>query len=253
MVPVTVDGETVKLALITFKPAGNGPFPTLIFHHGSTGRGTDTTAFARPYEARGMTQWFTERGFAVLLPSRRGRGGSEGRYDEGFSIDRSYGYSCDETLSVPGADRALRDIDAVTPALLAMPFVDRSRVVVGGVSRGGILSVAWSGRQPTIPRAVINFVGGWMGTGCATATSINRGLLNRGVAFGQPSIWLYGEYDSFYPLSHTRANFAAFQKAGGKGTFNEYIPPTGTNGHYINSLPALWAPSMQAYLAERGL
>ena len=30
MVPVTVDGETVKLALITFKPAGNGPFPTLM-------------------------------------------------------------------------------------------------------------------------------------------------------------------------------------------------------------------------------
>lgn len=31
MVPVTVDGETVKLAVITYKPAGNGPFPTLIF------------------------------------------------------------------------------------------------------------------------------------------------------------------------------------------------------------------------------
>src|SRR6516164_6074444 len=36
MVPVSVDGETVKLAVITYKPAGNGPFPTLIFHHGST-------------------------------------------------------------------------------------------------------------------------------------------------------------------------------------------------------------------------
>ena len=31
MVPVTVDGETVKLAVITHKPAGNGPFPTLKF------------------------------------------------------------------------------------------------------------------------------------------------------------------------------------------------------------------------------
>ena len=41
---------------------------------------------------------------AVLLPSRRGRGGSEGRYDEGFAIDRISGYSCDETLSVPGAE-----------------------------------------------------------------------------------------------------------------------------------------------------
>ncbi|MCX7365722.1 MAG: dienelactone hydrolase family protein [Alphaproteobacteria bacterium] len=253
MVPVTVDGESVKLALITYKPAGNGPFPTLIFHHGSTGRGNDPSSFARPYEARTMAQWFTARGFAVLLPSRRGRGGSEGRYDEGFSIDRISGYSCDETLSVPGADRALRDIDAVTPALLAMPFVDRSRVAVGGVSRGGILSIAWSGRQPAVPRAAINFVGGWMGAGCVNATSINRGLLNRGVAYGQPSIWLYGENDTFYPLSHTRANFAAFQKAGGKGAFHEFTPPVGTNGHFINSLPALWTPVMEAYLAERGL
>ena len=30
MVSVAIDGKTVKLALITFKPAGNGPFPTLM-------------------------------------------------------------------------------------------------------------------------------------------------------------------------------------------------------------------------------
>ncbi len=47
MVPVTVDGEAVKLALITYKPAGPGPFPTLIFQHGSTGRGNDPSLFAR--------------------------------------------------------------------------------------------------------------------------------------------------------------------------------------------------------------
>lgn len=35
--PVTVDGEQVKLAVLTYKPAGDGPFPTLVFHHGSTG------------------------------------------------------------------------------------------------------------------------------------------------------------------------------------------------------------------------
>ena len=253
MVPVTVDGEAVKLALITYKPAGTGPFPTLIFHHGSTGRGNDPSSFARPYEALAMANWFTARGFAVLLPSRRGRGGSEGLYDEGFSTERSFGYSCEEALAVPGADRALRDIDAVTPALLAMSFVDRSRVVVGGQSRGGILAIAWSGRQPGVPRAAINFVGGWMSSRCGNSTSINRGLLNRGVAYGQPSLWLYGENDTYYPLSHTRANFAAFQKAGGKGAFHEFTPPVGTNGHFINSLPRLWTPVMEAYLAERGL
>jgi hypothetical protein len=45
MVPVTIDGEQVKLATITYKPPGNGPFPTLIFHHGSTGRGRDPALF----------------------------------------------------------------------------------------------------------------------------------------------------------------------------------------------------------------
>ncbi|HYC65513.1 MAG TPA: prolyl oligopeptidase family serine peptidase [Reyranellaceae bacterium] len=253
MVPVTVDGETVRLALITYKPPGTGPFPTVIFHHGSTGRGNDPSLFARPYDPRVQAQWFVARGYAVMAPSRRGRGGSEGRYDEGFGLDRSRGYTCEEPLSVAGADRALRDIDAVTAVLLAQPFVDRSRVVIAGQSRGGIMSVAWSGRQPTVPKAVVNFVGGWIGAGCENANSINRGLLNRGIAWGQPSLWLYGDKDPFYPLSHTRANFAAFHAAGGKGTFQEYPPPEGSNGHGIGSHPALWTAVTEAYLAERRL
>jgi dienelactone hydrolase len=243
----------VKLVTITYKPAGSGPFPILIFHHGSTGRGTDPTAFARPYDPKVLAEWFTARGWAVMLPQRRGRGGSEGTYDEGFSTNRGQGYSCEETLSLPGADRALRDIDAVTPLILAQPFVDRTRFAVGGQSRGGILSIAWTGRQPALPRAAINFVGGWLGSGCSSAVSINQNLLKRGVAYGQPSIWLYGEGDPFYPLSHTRANFAAFQAAGGKGAFHEYQPPQGLNGHQISSAPQLWGTTVEAYLTERGL
>ena len=84
-------------------------------------------------------------------------------YDEGFGLDRSKGYTCEPPLSLAGADRALRDIDAITALILAQPFVDRGRTAVGGQSRGGILSVAWSGRQPGTPRAVVNFVGGWQG------------------------------------------------------------------------------------------
>lgn len=252
MVPVTVDGEQVKLATIIYKPDGPGPFPTLIFHHGSTGRGTDPSLFARPYDPRTLAEWFTARGWAVLLPSRRGRGGSEGVYDEGFAINRSQGYACEETLSLPGADRALRDIDAVTPAILAQPFVDRGRVAVGGQSRGGILAIAWSGRQPTVPRAAINFVGGWMGASCSSASAINQNLFRRGAPFGQPSIWLYGDKDPFYPLSHSRSNLAAFQAAGGRGTFHEYAP-TGPNGHQVATAPALWSSVLEAYLVARGL
>jgi len=153
----------------------------------------------------------------------------------------------------PAPSGALRDIDAVTPVLLAQSFVDRTRFVVGGQSRGGILTIAWSGRHPTEPRAAINFVGGWMGTGCSTASTINQNLFVRGAAFAQPTIWLYGDKDPFYPLSHSRTNFVTFQAAGGKGTFDEYAPPPGSNGHGISSAPALWSGAIEAYLTARGL
>jgi predicted acyl esterase len=78
MVPVTVDGEQVKLATITYKPAGDGPFPTLILHHGSTGRGRDPSLFARPSDPKVLAEWFTARGWAVVLPSRGGGGGGGG-------------------------------------------------------------------------------------------------------------------------------------------------------------------------------
>ena len=47
-------------------------------------------------------------------------------------MDRALGYTCDPARSLPGADRALlRDIEAAMDAILAMPFVDRDRVIIG--------------------------------------------------------------------------------------------------------------------------
>ena len=71
---------------------------------------------------------FRSNGWIVALPSRRGRGGSEGLYDEGFNPDRTRGYTCDHFISLAGADRALRDIDAMTKAIIELPVVDKARV-----------------------------------------------------------------------------------------------------------------------------
>lgn len=253
MVPLSIDGEQVRLATITYKPPGNGPFPTLIFHHGSTGRGRDPALFERPYDPKALAAWFTARGWAVILPSRRGRGGSEGTYDEGFEPDRAQGYSCERRRTLAGAERALRDIDAITPVLLAQPFVDRERVAVGGVSRGGVLAVAWAGRQPAVPRAVINFVGGWLGERCPAIDDVNADLFRRGSAFKRSTIWLYGYGDSLYSLRHSRSNFTAFRTAGGKGAFREFTPPEGMDGHQIAAVPDLWTEALEGYLADHDL
>lgn len=226
--------------------------PTLVFNHGSTGRGTDPALFTRRIDAPDVAAFFVRRGWAVVMPARRGRGGSEGEYDEGFGSPRSVGYTCETATSLFGADRALLDIDAAMNAILAMPFVDRERVVMGGVSRGGILSVAYAGRRPQQIKGVINFVGGWLGAGCGTATYVNEWLFKRGARYPTETIWLYGDNDSFYPLSHSRQNFAAFQGAGGKGAFHEFVVP-GANGHALATRAAIWGPAVAAYLERLGV
>lgn len=103
-------------------------------------------------------------------------------------------------------------------------------------------------------RAVVNFVGGWKGSRtCLHAAAINQTLLKRGVPWRQPSLWLYGDNDIFYPLEHSRANFDAFLAAGGKGVWHDYKPPDRLDGHQIVLVPWLWAADMEAYLAGRGL
>ena len=82
---------------------------------------------------------------------------------------------------------------------------------------------------------VINFVGGWLGTGCDTASRINGTLFERGASFGRPILWLYGHHDPFYDIQHSQNNFMVFQKAGGQGTFLEFDVPGG-NGHFDSAL-----------------
>jgi pimeloyl-ACP methyl ester carboxylesterase len=253
MVPVMVDGQTVHLEMRIYKPSTEAKAPTLVFNHGSTGRGRDPSLFTKAIDFPQLAQFFVQRGWAVVMPARRGRGGSEGEYDEGFALDRAHGYTCEPSLSIPGADRALRDIEAAMGAILTMPFVDHNRVVIGGQSRGGILSVAYAGQHPEQVKGVLNFVGGWLGYGCQTVSTVNQELFKRGARYPSDMLWLYGDWDQFYPLFHSRENFAVFQAAGGKGVFHEFAPPPGFGGHGIVARPDLWASAVDAYLKRQGL
>jgi pimeloyl-ACP methyl ester carboxylesterase len=253
MVHVTVDGQNVRLAMLIYKPSVEGKVPTLVFNHGSTGTGRDPNLFTKPQQFSQLAQFFVQHGWAVVMPSRRGRGDSEGEYDEGFAINRSRGYTCDPSLSLPGVDRALRDIEAAMRAISTMPFIDSNRVVIGGASRGGILSIAYAGQHPEQVKGVINFVGGWLGYGCETVSTVNQEIFKRGGRYPGDTLWLYGDWDQFYPLFHSRENFAAFQAAGGKGVFHEFAPPPGLGGHRIVERPDLWGAVINAYLKRQGL
>jgi dienelactone hydrolase len=241
--------KPVSLEVVIYKPPGNGPFPALMFNHGSTGNGDNPALFNSTWSSPTLARYFTDKGWLVAFPQRRGRGKSDGLYDEGFESNRSR-YACSPALSLPGLERALSDMDAAADYLAARPNVDSKRMLLGGQSRGGIASVAYAGTRPTRFFGVVNFVGGWVGDRCVHAEAINTASFKRGAAFTAPMLWLYGENDPFYRVSHSKTSFDAFTQAGGKGSFKVFTPSGGLNGHGLISMPDMWRSDVTNYLEQ---
>ncbi len=121
-------------------------------------------------------------------------------------------------------------------------------MLIGGQSRGGLLSIAYAGIHPSHFIGAINFVGGWVGQRCAEREAINTITFERGANFQKPTIWLYGENDSTYGLAHSRKNFDVFATAGGKGSFLTYTLGTATDGHRLLYKPKLWQEAMDSFI-----
>jgi dienelactone hydrolase len=246
--PFLENGVPVFLEIVTFRPLQAGPYPTLVFHHGSTGNGDIPSLFRETYVNEAVARSFTGRGYQVVFPQRRGRGQSDGLYDEGFEPDRSR-YSCAAPLALPGIERALADADVALDHVRVRSDVVADRTWVSGHSRGGLLAIVQSARRPGAYRGVVNFVGGWLGEGCGDAASVNRATLLRGAPSPSPTLWLYAENDPFYSVPFSRGHFDAFRAAGGRGEFRVFTPQPGTNGHYFLDDATLWGAAVEAFLA----
>ncbi len=241
-IPSTEPG--VRLQVIDARPRTKGPYPTLIFNHGSTGRGVNPAVFKRAMRPAAVQNFFNERGWLVLFLQRRGRGKSEGQYDEGLASDGS-GYSCEPEIALRGFDRAVEDVNAVASFVQNRDDIDLSRVVIGGISRGGILSVAYAGMSSIKLRGAINFSGGWLGKACPSHTTVNPHLFQKGAASDVPSLWLHGSKDQYYTISHCRQNFESFKSAGGKGSF---VLVQG--GHGLAYKKHLWEHTVDNYISQ---
>jgi pimeloyl-ACP methyl ester carboxylesterase len=90
-----------------------------------------------------------------------------------------------------------------------------------------------------------------MGEVCGNAAEINGRLFQRGGKFARPTLWLYGQNDSFYSIRHSRSNFDIFKNAGGNGEFVEYAVPGGV-GHALVAYPDLWSGDVAKYLTAIG-
>lgn len=252
------NNKPVSLEMVVFKPddVGKGPFPTLIYNHGSTGRGDNPILFKITKVNQSIAYFFNRLGWLVVFPQRRGRGQSDGIYDEGFNKDRS-GYSHSPKISLLGLERALDDIDEVVKYLKINPLVESDKMLIGGESRGGLLSIVYAGTRPDVFIGAINFVGGWIAEDPKSwflrlfynySKEVNTESFKRGATFARPTIWLYGENDRFYSIEHAESNFKAFISAGGIGTFHRYNLGKGIEGHFLPGYANLWWDDLEEYI-----
>ncbi|WP_245490247.1 MULTISPECIES: prolyl oligopeptidase family serine peptidase [Rhizobium] len=134
-------------------------------------------------------------------------------------------------------------MDAVVRHLRERSDVDQSQLAIGGVSRGGILSIAYAGMRPNTFRGAINFNGGWLGRGCPNHEIVNPSLFERGAAAGISTLWLHGSHDQYYRIGHCRGNYKRFLLAGGQGQFI-----AAAAGHALMFKPALWKNHLDLYM-----
>lgn len=244
---LTEDGKPVRLQFVTIKPEGPGPFPLLIFNHGSTGRGDVPAAARAVHLPHPVAEHFLENGWMIVSPHRRGRGWSEGLYDEGFLEDRSY-YSGEPRTTLAGFDRAIADIDAAVSVLLARPDVNPSQVIIGGQSRGGALSLAYAARHPGRIRGVLNFVGGWLSTWHETFSEVHKTIATDAAGSDTPTLWLYGAKDQLYGIDDMRPIFDVFRNAGGVGEFVSFQDA----GHGLMSETTEWTQPVDRFMSKLG-
>jgi carboxymethylenebutenolidase len=164
MAPQVVEFPSGKLRLkgYLWKPAGSGPFPAVLFNHGSGGDDADHTAGMPITQAANvLAPFFIKHGYAFLYPFRRGHGPSANQapfmQDVLRREEESKGKDARQHLQfLLLTTEQLDDVMAALTFLKTVPGIDPSRIAGAGHSFGGSLTLLAAERYNTV-RAAVTF------------------------------------------------------------------------------------------------
>jgi carboxymethylenebutenolidase len=127
---VTFQSNGYMLAGCIIRPAGPGPFPAVIYNHGSE---KDPRRCGPPELVRAYLQ----HGYALFAFQRHGHGQSPGDYI--LDLEKQVGYGpARPQRSIALHEAYNRDVVGAVAWLMRRPEIDRHRVAMTGVSYGGI-------------------------------------------------------------------------------------------------------------------
>jgi dienelactone hydrolase len=148
---VTFSSSGLVLHGFLYKPEGQGPFPAVLWNHGSE---------KRPGWLPELAPLFLGKGYVLFIPHRRGQGRSPGDYvmDLLDRANQSGGPQARSRKLVELMELHLEDQIAALAYLKSLPEVDPQRIVVAGCSFGGIQTVLMAEKGLGL-RAAVDFAG----------------------------------------------------------------------------------------------
>jgi dienelactone hydrolase len=228
-----------------FKPEGAGPFPLVVINHGKA-------AGDPRFQARAVypiaVRYFLERGFAVALPMRQGFSKSSGSYIGGGCNVGSNGIAQAE------------DVKAALDYFVTQSYIDKTSLLIAGQSHGGLTTMAFGTFDYPGVRGLINFAGGLRQEQCAGWESVlGRAMGSYGKDTKIPSLWFYGDNDSYWTPDTWRNMFTRYSEgiANNQSTarmvaFGRFVVDAHSMfGHAAGR--EIWQPEVTQFLTQLGL
>ena len=220
-----------------YRPSGDGPHPAVLWNHGS-----EKEPRAQPELAR----FYVEHGFVFFVPIRHGHGSTDGPYI--VDLQRAIAEKeNDQDVVRRGVvklhDEYNADVVAALAWLKEQPFVDRKRVIVSGVSYGGIQTLITAEKGLGV-RGFIAFAPGAMSFANVVLRDRMKDAANNSKA---PLLLLQAQND--YSTGPSEI-LAPILKANGPPSHSTIYPAFGSTNQHGHGAFATWSLGIEQWGGE---
>jgi dienelactone hydrolase len=227
---------------VLYVPEGPGPFPVLLYAHGSAPGALNNEAF------EAVAPVFTSRGWAVFAPYRRGQGLSR---DAGpYVMDEIAAGGEEQTqarLARLLATDHMADQSQAFAWLSRQPFADRRRIAAMGNSFGGVIALLSAERLAIC--AAVDAAGA--AESWARSPALRQLMGQAATRARAPVLFMQAQND--HDLAPSRTLHAAMRQAGKQAELRLY-PPFGETARDGHAFPyrgvRIWAGDVHAFLAR---
>jgi carboxymethylenebutenolidase len=219
-----------------WKPEGTGPFPAVLWNHGSE---------KLPGSQPALAKFYTAHSYVFFVPHRRGQGRSPGDYIQDLVAQAPPGERARRMVELQQVE--VDDVLAALNYLRSLPYVDNARIVISGCSFGGIQTLL-AGERALGVQALVPFAPGAMSWEQNVPL---QDLLVRAVDLAKAPVFLI-QAENDYSLGPSRALSKEANKK--KRAFQSRIYPafgsTHQDGHwgFCSSATDVWGNDVLAFL-----